>query len=72
MDEERFYTIPEVAAKLRVTRAAIYKWMKEGKLAFVMVGSERRVTSSAIAAFVQEGHAKPRVDKSGDSGVKSD
>lgn len=53
MNEETFYTIPEAAAKLRVTRAAIYKWMKEGRLRYVIVGSERRVTGSAIDEFVR-------------------
>lgn len=56
MDEETFYTIPEAAKKLRVTRAALYKWMKEGRLKFVLVGSERRITSSAIDAFVKAGN----------------
>jgi len=68
MDEERFYTIPEAAAKLRVTRAALYKWMKQGRLAFVLVGSERRITSSAIDAFVKAGG----VDTSGRSDLQSD
>lgn len=55
MDEETFYTIPEAAKKLRVTRAALYKWMKSGRLTYVVVGSERRITGSAIAAFVKLG-----------------
>lgn len=55
LDAETFYTIPEAAAKLRVTRAAIYKWMKQGKLEFVIVGSERRVTGAAITAFIRAG-----------------
>lgn len=62
MDEERFYTIPEVAAKLKVTRAAVYKWMKAGKLAFVVVGSERRVVGSALTTFIKAGGAKRDVD----------
>lgn len=55
MDEETFYTVPEAAKKLRVTRAALYKWMKAGRLAYVVVGSERRITGSAIDAFVKAG-----------------
>lgn len=70
MNEETFYTIPEAAAKLRVTRAAIYKWMKQGRLAFVLVGSERRVTGSAIDAFVRSG--LPYLDNDGRSGVQSE
>lgn len=67
MDEETFYTIPEAAKKLRVTRAALYKWMKQGKLAYVVVGSERRITGSAIDAFVKAGS----VDKSDRPDVQS-
>jgi len=67
MDEETFYTIPEAAAKLRVKRDAIYKWMKEGRLEFVIVGSQRRITGSAIAAFVKAG----KVDEGGRSDVQS-
>jgi excisionase family DNA binding protein len=67
MDEETFYTIPEAAKKLRVTRAALYKWMKEGRLGFVLVGSERRITSSAIDAFVKAG----KVDKPDQSDLQS-
>lgn len=59
MDEETFYTIPEAAAKLRVKRDAVYKWMREGKLEYVIVGSQRRITGSAITAFVKAG----RIDK---------
>lgn len=58
MDEETFYTVPEAAAKLRVTRAALYKWMKSGRLQFVVVGSERRITGSALAAFIRAGNTE--------------
>jgi len=67
MDEERFYTIPEAAAKLRVKRDAIYKWMREGRLEYVIVGSQRRITSSAIDAFVKAG----KVDKLDRSDLQS-
>ena len=56
MDEETFYTIPEAAAKLRVKRDALYKWMRQGRLAFVVVGSERRITGSALTAFIRSGN----------------
>jgi excisionase family DNA binding protein len=50
---EEYFTIPEVAKKLKVTRAAVYKWIAQGKLAVVYVGSDRRITSNAIADFVR-------------------
>lgn len=52
MDLE-YFTIPEVAKKLKVTRAAVYKWIREGKIATVAVGSDQRITSAAIEAFIK-------------------
>jgi excisionase family DNA binding protein len=52
MDQE-YFTIPEVAQKLKVTRAAVYKWIAQGRLVAIYVGSDRRVTSSAIEAFIK-------------------
>lgn len=52
MDQE-YFTIPEVAARLKVTPAAIRKWIAQGKIEVVYVGSDRRITSDAIAAFVK-------------------
>ncbi len=51
--EEEYFTPVEVAQKLKVTRAAIYKWMAEGKLEYVFVGSDRRITRAAIEAFIK-------------------
>jgi excisionase family DNA binding protein len=52
MDVE-YFTIPEVAEKLKVTRAAVNKWISQGKIDVVYVGSDRRITGAAIEAFVQ-------------------
>jgi excisionase family DNA binding protein len=54
MDEE-YYTIDEVAKRFKVTRGAVYKWMRSGELAFVYVGKDRRITGSALRAFVRPG-----------------
>jgi excisionase family DNA binding protein len=51
--ELEYFTIPEVAKKLKVTRAAVYKWIREGKIATIAVGSDQRITSSAIDAFIK-------------------
>lgn len=50
-----YYTINEVAEKLKVTRAAVYKWMAAGQLAYVIVGKHRRITSEALNAFIRSG-----------------
>jgi len=59
---EVYYTIPEVAKRLKVTPQAIYKWIREGRLAPVYVGSDRRITESAIIAFVRQSTDRQRID----------
>lgn len=50
---QEFYTIPEAAEKLRCTPAAIRKWIAQGRMAVVYVGSDRRITSEELDAFVK-------------------
>lgn len=57
MDEE-YFTIEEVAERLKVTRGAVYKWMASGALEYVIVGKHRRITDSALRKFVQPGRAE--------------
>ena len=52
MDQE-YFTIPEAAEKMRVTTAAIRKWIAQGKIDVVYVGSDRRITGAAIEAFIK-------------------
>jgi excisionase family DNA binding protein len=60
MDEE-FYTPAEIATKLKVTKQAVYKWMKAGALDYVFVGSERRITTSALLRFVEDSTRKGKI-----------
>ena len=57
MDEE-YYTVDEVAKRLRVSRSTVYNWMRDGSLPFVIVGKDRRITGTAIRAFVRPGKAE--------------
>jgi excisionase family DNA binding protein len=52
---EEYYTIEEVAKKLRVTRVTIYRWMQSGALRYVMAGERRRIPQSALDSFLREG-----------------
>ncbi len=52
---EDYYTIEEVAQKLRVTRTTVYRWMQSGALRYVMAGERRRIPQSALDAFLREG-----------------
>jgi excisionase family DNA binding protein len=57
MDEE-YFTIEEVAERLKVSRGAVYKWMAAGELPYVIVGRHRRITGAALRAFVKPGKAE--------------
>lgn len=52
MDDE-YFTVAEVAERLKVTPQAVYKWIKQGKIVAVYAGSDARITSAEIAAFVK-------------------
>ena len=56
MEGEKFYTIKQVAEMLGVHRTTLYDWMNSGKLAYVQVGERRRISQSALAAFIRAGH----------------
>lgn len=50
---DEMYTVAEVARYFKVTTAAVYKWMTLGKLSYIKVGNDRRVTRGAIDAFIK-------------------
>jgi len=49
---EPHFTILEVARTLRIHRKTIYKYIQDGRLRAITVGSEWRIPQSAINAFV--------------------
>lgn len=55
--EDEYYTVDEVAKRFKVTRAAVYKWMRAGELPYVIIGKDRRVTGAALKAFVKPGRS---------------
>lgn len=54
---EQLFTVEEAAEYLRVARQTLYKYMGRGvggvKLSYTYVGGERRITRSAIEAFIK-------------------
>ncbi len=52
-DDERLLTVPEVAKRYGVTRAAVYNWINEGKLRAVKVGTLTRIPESAFREFIR-------------------
>lgn len=51
--EEKQYTVQEIAQHFRVSRQAIYDWIKEGKLGAIRLGDRVRVPESALTAFIK-------------------
>ena len=48
----RLLTIPEAADALRISRSSVYRLFDGGQLAWVQIGSSRRVTSTEIERFI--------------------
>jgi excisionase family DNA binding protein len=51
--QEEYYTVKEVADRLKVTRQAVYDWIRDGRLRAVKVGRRTRVPGSAVTEFLQ-------------------
>lgn len=56
--DEQYLKIPEVAERLRVSRATVYNFIKAGKLQTVKFGGSRRVALSALLRFEASGNTK--------------
>ncbi len=63
---EEFFTVDEVAKLFKVTRTTVYEWMRTGALAYVQVGGRRRVTQTAINAFIREGRPEDVPEETGE------
>ena len=48
----RLLTIVEAADALRISRSSVYRLFDAGQLAWVQIGTSRRVTSSEIDRFI--------------------
>lgn len=51
---ERLVTVDEAAALLAVSRWTVYRLIKERRVVSVLVGRCRRITSSSLAAYMDE------------------
>jgi len=54
MEDERFYTIKEVAELLKVSDGGVRKWLKTGKLKGSKLGRIWRIKKSDLDEFVNE------------------
>jgi excisionase family DNA binding protein len=55
----KFYTPEEVAEELRVTRRAVYGWLKDGRLPGYRAGNRWRIDPADAQAFLRVGQKSP-------------
>jgi len=54
MEDEKYYTIEEVAEMLKVVYMTVYRWIKQGKLKAFRVGKKYMIKKSDIEALVEK------------------
>jgi len=54
MEDERFYTIKEVAELLKVSDGGVWKWLKTDKLKGIKLGRMWRIKKSDLEEFINE------------------
>ena len=52
---DTFYTPDELAAMLKVTRQAIYSWIKQGRMESVRIGRTVRIPGAEVERLLREG-----------------
>lgn len=52
---DQFYTVQELAAVLKLTDQAIYKWIRQDKIAAVRFGRTFRITTAEAERVIREG-----------------
>lgn len=56
---ENYYSIQEVADKLKVVYLTVYRWIKSGKLKSVKAGKQHRIKSSELEKFLLKNSVRP-------------
>ena len=52
MEDEKFYTIEEVAQMLKVAYLTVYRWVRSGKLKAARAGKQYRIRQSDLDNFL--------------------
>ncbi len=52
---DEYYTIQEVADKLKVAYLTVYRWIQSNKLKAVKAGKQHRITKKDLELFLFEG-----------------
>ncbi len=51
---DEYYTIQEVADKLKVAYLTVYRWIQSGKLKAVKAGKQHRITKENLKNFIKK------------------
>jgi excisionase family DNA binding protein len=57
MNDDPLFTVPEVAARLRLNPETVRRWLRQGKLRGSLMGSDRggwRIRESEVQRFLEE------------------
>jgi len=59
--DDTLWTPRETAEKLKTSQKTIYRLMERGELAYTMVGRQRRILESELAAYLHGGRRGPSI-----------
>lgn len=54
MTEDEYYSIEEVAEKLKVAYLTVYRWIQAGKLKALKAGKQYRIKKADLDSFLKE------------------
>jgi excisionase family DNA binding protein len=57
-ENERYYTSPELAALYKVTRQAIWSWIRQGRIKAIRLGATYRISESEWLKFLDTEQAR--------------
>ena len=60
---ETYYTLAEIAEKLKVSYRTAYRWVQAGELSAYKLGSEWRVAESDLQAFLDARNIRRRSEE---------
>lgn len=56
--DDEYFTIDEVAKKLKVAYLTVYRWIQSGKLKAVKAGKQYRIEKLELEKFIGQKHDK--------------
>lgn len=51
--DDEYFTPEEIATRFKITRAAVYQWISQGKLQGTRLGKATRISRKALEKFLQ-------------------